>query len=428
MFKFIRRLLFLLVLIVVIGPLVVLVMAVGDRPALTTEIQFSPDDLMRAKALAEANDPRKMTPGEIHNLTLSEADINLLANYAIERFVDGGVLVDLQPGGASVRGTVKLPNNPIGDYLNLHLEVYQAAGRVKVQRLEFGDVSIPRVVAQWLLDNADRIGRKDPDYVAVLDAINGYRITEQFAMVMYQWEPDLARRLEGRGKGALIPEADKRAIAAYAKRAAEVSRDPYLESQVPLIRFLQPMFKLAEDRTKRGGDPILENRALITAMSFYVNGTNVARLIGVPQEEIGEAEGHELTLRSRHDFAQHFLTSAVITVAGGDKLADAIGLFKEVDDSHGGTGFSFNDIAADRAGVRFGEMAVLSVDDAKHLQKVFANGPWESDFMPEVDDLPEFLTAARFEQDYGHIGSPRYNAVVDKIEARIAKLKLHAGE
>lgn len=59
-------------------------MAVGDRPALTTEIQFTPDDLARAKALAEANDPRKMEPGEVHNLTLSEADVNLLANYAIE--------------------------------------------------------------------------------------------------------------------------------------------------------------------------------------------------------------------------------------------------------------------------------------------------------------------------------------------------------
>ncbi|MCB1735574.1 MAG: hypothetical protein H6981_02690 [Gammaproteobacteria bacterium] len=428
MFKFIRKVLFLLILIVVVVPMVVLVMAVGDRPALTTEIQFSPDDLMRAKALAEANDPRKMTPGEVHNLTLSEADINLLANYAIERFINGGVLIDLQPGAASVRGTVKLPDNPVGDYLNLYLEVYQAAGRVKVQRLQFGDVRIPRVLAQWLLDTADRFGRKDPDYVAVLEAINGYRITEQYAMVMYQWEPDLVKRLEGRGKGALIPDADKRAIAAYAKRAAEISRDPYLDNSVPLIRFLQPMFKLAEDRTQRGGDPILENRALVTAMSFYVNGTNVARLIGVPVETIGEAAPHELTLRSRHDFAQHFLTSAVITVAGGDKLADAIGLFKEVDDSHGGTGFSFNDIAADRAGVRFGEMAVRSAEEAKRLQSVFADGPWESDFMPEVDDLPEFLSAERFKQEYERIGSVRYNAVVDKIEARIAKLKLHAGE
>lgn len=246
-------------------------------------------------------------------------------------------------------------------------------------------------------------------------------------MVMYQWEPDLVKRLEGRGKGALIPEADKRAIAAYARRAAEISQDPYLDEQAPLLRFLQPMFKLAEDRTRRGENPVVENRALIMALGFYVNGTNVARLIGVPQDEIGEAKPHELTLLGRHDFAQHFTTSAVIAVSGGGKLADAIGLFKEVDDSQFGTGFSFNDIAADRAGVRFGELAVAGESQAVKVQTMFANGPWESDFMPSVDDLPEFLSAARFEADYGRIGSPRYNAVVDKIEARIAKLKLHAG-
>ena len=33
---------------------------------------------------------------------------------------------------------------------------------------------------------------------------------------------------------------------------------------------------------------------------------------------------------------------------------DAIGVYKEVRDSRGGSGFSFNDMAANRAGTRFG--------------------------------------------------------------------------
>ena len=49
------------------------------------------------------------------------------------------------------------------------------------------------------------------------------------------------------------------------------------------------------------------------------------------------------------------------------RLSDVIGLYKEIEDSRGGSGFSFNDIAADRAGTRFGEKAVASEDSARGI-------------------------------------------------------------
>ena len=39
--------------------------------------------------------------------------------------------------------------------------------------------------------------------------------------------------------------------------------------------------------------------------------------------------------------------------------------------------------------------------------------------LPDVRDLPEFLSAAEFRQRYGEIGSPAYQAMQQSIESRL---------
>jgi hypothetical protein len=75
-------------------------------------------------------------------------------------------------------------------------------------------------------------------------------------------------------------------------------------------------------------------------------------------------------------------------------LADAVGPWKELADARsGGSGFSFNDFAADRAGTRFG---VLAVRDPARLQARLAAGLTDADLMPQVSDLPEYLPQSEF--------------------------------
>ena len=59
-------------------------------------------------------------------------------------------------------------------------------------------------------------------------------------------------------------------------------------------------------------------------------------------------------LQARPAGPRHLLISAARAAEGGGPLSDAIGVYKEVSDSRGGSGFSFNDLAADRAGTRLG--------------------------------------------------------------------------
>jgi hypothetical protein len=127
-----------------------------------------------------------------------------------------------------------------------------------------------------------------------------------------------------------------------------------------------------------------------------------------------------LRLRGRVDLAQHFLASAALSATGGAGIADAIGLSKELADSTGGSGFSFTDLAANRAGVRFGEAATSSPASAEGWRRRVRDGFAEDDVMPRVDDLPEFLPDREFRARFGGVGSPPYQALLDEIDRRVS--------
>ena len=131
----------------------------------------------------------------------------------------------------------------------------------------------------------------------------------------------------------------------------------------------------------------------------------------------------QTTLRGRPDFPLHFLISAFVAAEGGGPLADAVGVYKELLDAQGGSGFSFNDIAADRAGTRLG---LRLVRQARATQQRLAEPVTEDELMPSVTDLPEHLTQAEFKRRFGGMGAPAYLAMMASIEARLDRLPLLA--
>jgi uncharacterized protein YfiM (DUF2279 family) len=185
--------------------------------------------------------------------------------------------------------------------------------------------------------------------------------------------------------------------------------------------------RLASERSAGGiaqADPRAEIRAVIAVVAFYVNGKGLSAIVPGAKSWPHPAP-RKVTLNGREDFPQHFTISAALAANAGGPLSDAIGLYKEVDDSRGGSGFSFNDIAADRAGAVFGEIATRSEESARTLQQRIAAGLKEADMMPEVADLPEFMSEAEFKRRFGGIGAPAYNKMMQDIERRIAACALY---
>jgi len=233
--------------------------------------------------------------------------------------------------------------------------------------------------------------------------------------VEYAWQGDPGAQLGN----MLVPAEDVQRLEVYTAELAREVETRARDGNLSLALLLRPMLALAAQRSA-SGDATGEHRAMIATLALYVTGVRLEQWIA-PAAGWPRPARRRVTLRGRDDLAKHFLVSAVVASQSGSALADVVGVTKEVDDSRGGTGFSFVDIAADRAGRRFGELAA---GRAQRLQGIADKELAEDDFMPDVSGLPESMSAAEFEARFGGVGAPRYDAMLETIDARLDRLRL----
>jgi hypothetical protein len=103
-----------------------------------------------------------------------------------------------------------------------------------------------------------------------------------------------------------------------------------------------------------------------------------------------------------------------------------VGVFKELEDSRGGSGFSFADLLADRAGIRLAEMATETDKRARLLQQRMSGPLAETDFMPEIDNLPEGVMELEFKRRYRDLDSKSYRMIEAEIEQRLSRCRLYS--
>jgi hypothetical protein len=241
--------------------------------------------------------------------------------------------------------------------------------------------------------------------------------------VVFAWNDQLPAQLQA----ALVPPAEQERLLAYQTRLAELAEPahtpntPGASRGVPLGSLVQAVLALAAERSAKA-PAADENRAALVALAFYVNGKGLGAILPAAKNW-PLPRARQVTLAGRGDTAQHFSISAALAATAGSPLADAVGVYKELDDANGGSGFSFNDLAADRAGTRLGALAVAT--DQTRLRQRLAIGLKDTDLLPKVADLPEFMQAAEFTQRFGGVDGARYKKMQADIEARIGALGLY---
>jgi hypothetical protein len=387
-----------------------------DAPSVVRSVRLTPQDIENAKRMIDQHDPRKVNDGGPRTVVISEQDLDLMLNYAASRFGRGAARATLSPATMRLQASAEIPQSPFGRFLNVDAALRETGTLPRFDHLQIGRLRVPATVADYLLrEGLRRMAATDrgelaADIVKVASVANG-RLT-----VTYVWSSEIEKRV----RAVLLSPADQARLRAYHDRLVEtVAMTP---NKVSLAALMPPLFQTVLERGA-GGDVVAENRAAIIALAFCANGTGLAAITPAAAQW-PQARRRTVTLAGRDDFPKHFLISAAIAAEAGSPLADAIGLYKEVDDSRTGSGFSFNDIGADRAGTRFGEIASQSPKRARKLAQALASGVKESDFMPDVADLPEFMPEAEFKRRYGGIGGPGYNNMMATIEARVASRPL----
>jgi len=418
--RWLLRLVGAVMIVLLLGTAAAVYLAVERQPLVDTQINFTPDHIARAKLLLERNDPRRLRQGEVRTIAVSQGDLDLAINYAASRLGRGAASAVLQDGSATVRLTVMLPSNPLGNCLNLTVVLVEAQDLPRLDELRLGRLPIPRQLAEWVLRKAVAYTPGGADYVSALQQVLKQVVLRKNQLtVVYKWDDQLPDRL----RSALVPAETVARAKAYQTRLAELIR-PSATGRMSLSSLLQPLMELARQRSAESGKAVEENQAAILVLTLYVNGRDLATLVPAARNWPVPGPGR-VALGGRDDFAQHFTISAALSATSGSPLSDAVGLYKEVEDSRGGSGFSFNDIAADLAGSRFGEQATASEGGAIALQGRFAQVIRDADLLPKISDLPEFMPESEFKRRYGGIGSPAYNAMMRDIDQRVSELPLY---
>ncbi len=190
---------------------------------------------------------------------------------------------------------------------------------------------------------------------------------------------------------------------------------------------IRAAFALSRDPSG-GADAVEENRVALLALAGAAGHPSLLALAGFPDSaEVASRLGRELevTARRRGDWARHFLLSAGLTQVGPAGMTEQAGDLKERLDATSGSGFSFSDLMMDRAGVRFGRSATGSSAAAERLRARIAAGISDADLVPDVAGLPDGLSHARLEAEFGGVGGGGFRKMEAEIERRIASLTLY---
>jgi len=413
LFKLILITLFVLPLILVAA----VFLAVDTKPTVDRAAEITPSNIERGKRILEQNDPRKLKSGVRRTITVGAGDLDLAANYLAHRYGGGSARVELQNGSAQIGASLRVPRLPVNLYLNVDAILVEQPPLLAIARLQVGTLPIPSWLANWLIVKAPALFRGDLETSTLDKIIQNIFIKQRAVALTYEWQEGALKTL----RAAALPPEDQERIAIYQELLVSVAQK-HNGKNISLVDLLAPFFQLARERATHG-DAIGENRAAILVLAVYINGKSVEQILPELKSRQHPVQ-RQVLLNQRDDFPKHFIVSAAFAASAGSPLADAVGLYKEIDDSRGGSGFSFNDIAADRAGVRFGENAAKSAT-ANQLQTKVGAGIVESDIMPATADLPEFMSEPEFKRRFGGVDGPEYKKMMAVIERRIAALPLY---
>jgi hypothetical protein len=416
--KYALRLSLLALLLLLLAGLLAVAAALQSQPAVVMPVDPDHRDVARAMELVRQHDPRRSRPGMFNVATLSERDLEVLINHGGHRWLNASTQVTLQRGTAQLRSSLRLPDSALnccfGRWLNVQLRLVETSSMPVIDSVQVGSLPLPAALGEWLgLQLARRAGLLNELQLAG-EMLQRVRFDAQALSVLYAWQPENAQRMAN----ALLPPAELERLRAYTELLAQHSERAAPGWTLSLAPLLGPLFQLAQQRSAAGGDAVAENRAVLSVLTLYANGRGLHKLVPAARSW-PRPRPLRLTLAGREDTPLHWLVSAALAAESTGPLAKAIGIYKEVADSQGGSGFSFNDMAADRAGARVGELAV---NKPQQLQALLARGVQEADIMPPAADLPENMPDAEFKRRFGGVGQPAYLSMMAEIERRVDAL------
>jgi hypothetical protein len=360
----------------------------------------------------------KTKPETIGTIELSKADLNLAANYLLNRYSKSAVDIQLKNNKLRFTVTMTLPDNPLGKYLNISFRLGNEDDNALpvITKFKVGKLLLPADFAAWVIDNVIRHSSLNEYFILATRPLKSVQIDQNKITITYYSNLNTLIKAQN----FLTNRGDASGFTPYQKKLAEIIAHHDPEWRLSLAELLKPLFELAYQRSTLD-TAIEENRIAIFTINDYVN----KGLVSQPGTTAFNGKHYPAFLYKRIDLAQHFIGSAAITASADEQVSKLFGEEKELRDAKVGSGFSFIDLTADKAGTRFGELAISSPASARKIQQAMSEINDYSDFMPDPRDLPEHMNEDQFKQRFGSMNSPEYLEISKQIDARIAAMPIY---
>jgi len=389
---------------------VVLFFAIEQRPTVTHLQSLDPQHIARAKQILNFSGNSQKP---VHTLQLSERDLNIAINYLLNHLIKSAAKVSLTDNAIHFQISLFLPKNVFGPFINIRFKLHQTNGFPAIEQLRIGRIAVADEFAGLIIESVIQHTDLKQYYILAAQHIRAIQIQPKQLTVTYLTH---FKRSNTHAKNT-----GNQSLLFYQQIINHVidKHDPV--KRLSLADILQPLFLAAYQRSTLG-NAVEENRALLLAASSYVNKQELRNFIPI---QLSTSKYYPVYLYHRTDLAKHFTGSAALAATGVVSLTEMLGQDKELADLKTSSGFSFTDLAADRAGLKLGQTATESPRMARKIQKAMHDIKDYRAFMTDIKYLPENLTLWEFTTRFGSVNSPTYKKMITIIDQRIDTLPIY---
>jgi len=358
---------------------------------------------------------------------LSVAELTSMIEIIERTNPDISTHFNLTSNGLYIESTIK---SRWQRYINLSLLITPSTTGINIERLTLGDLDLPTDFSITFIDYL----LQQFSGIKLLSHINNISMTNHSIVVGYNMVNDKAAlinslsHLARRFGSQHIIDNNLRLTELYYRQLHKIQRHSGQCTIQPLSYFIHSLNQFSAVLNQQGYSAVEQNRAAIFALAAYFGSYRFEYIIGKLAPELPRKPRCYAipTLDKRRDLTQHFIYSAAIELLSSKQTSEFIGELKELLDSNlNGSGFSFVDLMADRAGVLFAQLATENEASAIYHQQIIALKFDDQDLFPPNVTLPEDLSQDKFETVYQHIDAPAYLALITQIDAQLMSLPLY---
>ena len=412
------------------------ILASSPQPSVQTSSSISSEQTRELQDLILNALTQSASVQNTYKIYLNNNNSNLVLRYLISSIpitTSSRIKIDLGEDQASIAMSVPLSTNVLGRnfptfFFNIHAVVRPSENETRplhITAAKIGNIPIPSWALRIGLWRVEKLmNGLDLDTRALTKKIKLMSVQPEALQFDLVREQNFLDTLISRAQTLFVATLDPTRLPHYSDLINKlVSELPPERKAISLNALLVPLAASAYQKSVTGADPILENKALLSAIATYVNNTSDSQPTKSPKTQTARKK-IEVRLHRRLDLAQHVTSAAAITASLGPSIAEMISNTKEIYDARFGSGFSFSDLTANKVGIRLARLMTKTQSGALEMQLRLSEVNSELDYMPFIGSNIDGIREEEFSKIYQNRNSEQYRQKVFEINNLINSLTL----